>query len=216
MTMGDRDYRSLVRSSIEAIGREIDAKADPSDPKSIHLHEVAGCMRRAYYDRTDRLDVERRGFNDLLSGLLRKLGYGVEPGEFDAGGGIRLVGQADMVVDDAVMLYRSAPEAPESPRAGDLLFLNACLWMLGKPDGIIVYITGDRREASFSLAKNAKMFEEIIRRAKILADLLEEKKTPIIEPSADCSSCQYYQRCFSREKIGRSISMSELIGMKKD
>lgn len=215
MTMGDRDYRSLVRSSIDSIGRELDVRIDASDRKTIHLHEAAGCLRRSYYDRTDPQPVERRGFSDLLSGLLGKLGYGAEQAEYDVGGGIKVRGRADMVVDDSVVLYRSAAEPPDNPRAGDLLYLNACLWILGKPDGIVIYITGDRRESSFSLTRNAKMFEETVRRVKVLADLLEEGRVPIIEPSTDCSACQYYQRCFVREKIGRSVSIAELVGIKK-
>ena len=213
--MGDRDYRSLVQNSIDSIGRELETRIDASDTKTIHLHEAAGCLRRAYYDRTDPLPAERRGFSDLLSGLLGKLGYGAEPGEYDIGGGVRVTGRADMVVDDAVILYRSAARQPDNPRAADLVYLNACLWILGKPDGIVIYITGDRREASFSLTRNAKMFEETVRRVRVLAELLEEGRVPIIEPSSDCSECQYYQRCYIREKIGRSVSISELVGIKK-
>ena len=80
----------------------------------------------------------------------------------------------------------------------------------------ILYITGDRRESSFSLSKDKKMFEEVIRRVRVLNDLLKEKKVPILEPSEDCSTCQYYQRCFIKEKIGRSVSIAELVGLKKD
>lgn len=215
MTMGDRDYRSLIKNSIESIGRELDIKIDAKDIQTIHLHEVVRCLRRSYFDRIDPKEVERQGFNDLLSGLLRKLGYGAEPGEFDIED-IKLKGQADMMVDDAVILYRSASEPPENPRANDLLFLNACLWIFNKMDGIIIYITGDRRESSFSLSKDKKMFEEVIRRVRVLNDLLKEQKVPILEPSEDCSTCQYYQRCYIKEKIGRSVSISELVGLKKD
>ena len=213
--MGDRDYRSLIKNSIESIGRELDIKIDADDIKTIHLHEVVRCLRRSYYDRVEPKEVQRQGFNDLLSGLLRKLGYGAEPGEFDIDG-IKLRGQPDMMVDDAIILYRSAIEPPETPKANDLLFLNACLWIFNKMDGIIIYITGDRRESSFSLSKDKKMFEEVIRRVRVLNDLLKEKKVPILEPSEDCSSCQYYQRCYIKEKIGRSVSISELVGLKKD
>ena len=215
MTMGDRDYRSLIKNSIESIGRELDIKIDAKDIKTIHLHEVVRCLRRSYFDRIDPKEVEHQGFNDLLSGLLRKLGYGAKPDEFDIDG-IKLRGQADMMVDDAVILYRPASEPPENPRANDLLFLNACLWIFNKMDGIIIYITGDRRESSFSLSKDKKMFEEVVRRVRVLNDLLKEEKVPILEPSEDCSTCQYYQRCYIKEKIGRSVSISELVGLKKD
>lgn len=212
--MGDRDYRSLIKNAIDSIGREIEVEIDATDINKIHLKETTQCLRRSYYDRVDPIEIERRGFNELIGGLLRKLQYGTQPKEFDIED-IKLRAQADMVVDDAILLFRSAQEVMETPRAGDILFLNACMWMYDKPDGIIVYITGDRKESSFSLTKNKKMFEEVIRRVRVLNNLLNEKKTPIVEPSEDCSDCQYYQRCFMKKKEGKQITLSELIGFKK-
>ena len=212
--MGDRDYRSLIKNAIDSIGRELEIEIDANDINKIHLKETTQCLRRSYYDRVDPLEIERRGFNELIGGLLRKLQYGTQPKEFNIED-IKLRAQADMVVDDAILLFRSAQEVMETPRAGDILFLNACMWIYDKPDGIIVYITGDRKESSFSLTKNKKMFEEVIRRVRVLNNLLNEKKTPIVEPSEDCSDCQYYQRCFMKKKEGKQITLSELIGFKK-
>lgn len=212
--MGDRDYRSLIKNAIDSIGRELEVNIDAADINKIHLKETTQCLRRSYYDRVEPIEIERRGFNELIGGLLRKLQYGTQPKEFDIED-IKLKAQADMVVDDAILLFRSAQEVIETPRAGDILFLNACMWIYDKPDGIIVYITGDRKESSFSLTKNKKMFEEVIRRVRVLNNLLNEKKTPIVEPSEDCSDCQYYQRCFMKKKEGKQITLSELIGFKK-
>lgn len=212
--MGDRDYRSLIKNAIDSIGRELEVDIDADNIKKIHLKETTQCLRRSYYDRVDPLEIERRGFNELIGGLLRKLQYGTQPKEFDIED-IKLRAQADMVIDDAIMLFRSAQDVMESPRASDILFLNACMWIYDKPDGIIVYITGDRKESSFSLTKNKKMFEEIIRRVRVLNNLLTEKKTPILEPSEDCSDCQYYQRCYIKKVQGKQITLSELIGFKK-
>jgi CRISPR-associated exonuclease Cas4 len=90
------------------------------------------------------------------------------------------------------------------------------MWIFNKVDGIIIYITGDRKEVSFSLSKDKKMFEEVIRRVRVLNNLLSENKTPILEPSQECSTCQYYERCFINQKLGRSVSLGELLGLKKD
>ena len=76
-------------------------------------------------------------------------------------------------------------------------------------------MTSDGKEASFSLSKNNKMFEEVVRRVRVLKDLLEEKKVPILEPSIECSSCQYYERCFVKQKIGKQININELFGLSK-
>jgi len=212
--MGDKDYRSIIKNAIDSIGRELEIEIDENDFNTIHLQEVIQCLRRSYYDRTEPKEVERRGFNELLSGLLRKLEYGSEPKEF-AIDDIKLRGQADMIVDDAVILFRPAQTTPESPHANDLLYLNACLWIYDKIDGMIIYITSDREEFTFSLTRDKKMFEEVIRRVRVLSDLLNEKKTPILEPSQNCLDCQYYQRCYITKKNSKQFSLSEMLGLSK-
>ena len=213
--MGDRDYRSVIKNAIDSIGRELEIEIDAKNIQTIHLKEVVQCLRRSYYDRIDPKEVERRGFNDLLSGLLRKLQYGSDPKEF-AIDDIKLRGQADMLVDDSIILFRPTHSTPESPLANDLLYLNACMWIYDKVDGMIVYISGDREESSFSLTRNKKMFEEIVRRVRVLNDLLKEQKTPILEPSMDCMDCQYYQRCYITKKNTKQVSLAEMLGMGKD
>ncbi|CAD6368540.1 conserved hypothetical protein [metagenome] len=213
--MGDRDFRSIVKNAVDTIGRELEIEIDAKNIKTIHLKEVVQCLRRSYYDRIDPKEVERRGFNDLLSGLLRKLHYGSDPKEFSIDE-VKLRGQADMIADDSIVLFRPSKTVLEAPVANDLLYLNACMWIYDKTDGIIVYITGDREESMFSLTRDKKMFEEIIRRVRVLNDLLKEQKTPILEPSNDCTECQYYQRCFITKKNTKQISLAEMIGLGKD
>lgn len=213
--MGDRDYRNVIKNAIDSIGKELEIDIDVTDYKTIHLQEVVQCLRRSYYDRTDSKEVERRGFNDLTSGLLRKLEYGSEPKIFEIDD-IKLKGQSDMILDDIIILFRSSKEIPESPHADDLLYLNACLWIYDKPDGMIVYITRDREEFTFSLTRDKKMFEEVIRRVRVLNDLLNEQKTPILEPSLSCLDCQYYQRCFISKKNSKQLSLAEMLGLSKE
>lgn len=213
--MGDRDFRSIVKNAVDSIGRELEIEIDVKDIKTIHLKEVVQCLRRSYYDRVDSKEVERRGFNDLLSGLLRKLQYGSNPKEF-AIDDIKLRGHADMIADDSIVLFRPANTILETPLANDLLYLNACMWIYDKTDGIIIYITGNKEESIFSLTRDKKMFEEVIRRVRVLSDLLKEQKTPILEPSSDCTDCQYYQRCFITKKNTKQVSLSEMLGLSKD
>ena len=212
--MGDRDYRQLIKNAIESIGRDIEPKIDSKDNKTIHIHEVVRCLRRSYYDRTEPIELKRTNFNNLMTGLLQKMEYGGKEGEYSIED-ITLKGKADMIVDDAVIIFRSTTLAPESPFALDLLYLNACMWIFKKDEGIVVYLTPDGKEESFSLIKENKMFEELVRRVRVLKDLLEEKKVPILEPSIECSSCQYYERCFVQQKIGKEIKIEEMFGLRK-
>lgn len=207
--MGDRDFRSIVQNAISSIGKELEINIDSADIQTIHLQEVVQCLRRSYYDRIDPQEIERNGFNDLLSGLLRKLQYGSEPKEFTLDD-IKLRGQVDMLVDDSILLFRGAANELESPQANDVLFLNACMWIYDKSDGIIIYLTGDRKESTFSISRNKKMFEEVIRRVRVLNDLLKEQKTPILEPSTECSECQYFERCFMKRKNTKQLDLAEM------
>ena len=214
--MGDRDFRTTIQNALGSISKELDIDIDSKDIQTIHLQEVVQCLRRSYFDRIDPEEIERRGFNELLSGLLRKLQYGSDPKIFEIDD-IKLKGQVDMLVDDSIILFRSAVNELESPQANDILYLNACMWIYGKNDGVIVYISGDKKEITFSLTKNKKMFEEIVRRVRVLNDLLKEEKTPILEPSTECSECQYYERCFMKKKNTKQISLAEMMGIgKKD
>ncbi len=209
--MGDRDFRSIIQNAIGSIEKELEIKVDSKDIQTIHLKEVVQCLRRSYYDRIEPEEIERRGFNDLLSGLLRKLQYGSDPKEF-AIDDIKLKGQADMMVDDSILLFRSALDELESPYANDILYINACMWIYNKENGVIIYITGDKKEAAFSLTRNKKMFEEVVRRIRVLNDLLKEQKTPILEPSTECLDCQYYERCFMKKKNTKT-SLVKILGI---
>jgi CRISPR-associated exonuclease Cas4 len=212
--MGDRDFRSIIQNALSSIGKELEIGIDSKDIQTIHLKEVVQCLRRSYYDRIEPEEIERRGFNELLSGLLRKLQYGSEPKDF-AIDDIKLKGQVDMLIDDSILLFRSALDELENPQANDVLYLNACMWIYDKKDGIIVYITGDRKETTFSLTRDKKMFEEVVRRVRVLNDLLKEQKIPILEPSSECSDCQYYERCFMKLKNTKQIDLAEMMGLGK-
>ena len=77
--MGDRDFQTTIRGAIGSISKELEIDIDAKDIKTIHLKEAVQCLRRSYYDRMDPLDIEIRGFNELISGLLKKFQYGSEP-----------------------------------------------------------------------------------------------------------------------------------------
>ena len=211
--MGDRDYRSIIKNIIENIGEDLELKIDPEKPDIIHLAEVVSCLRRSYYNRIDPIKLERKSFNFLLNVMFRKLEYSSKSGEFPIEE-LKLKGQADIIVDDVVLIFRSVDKFPENPLSSDLLFLNGCMWIFNKMEGIIIYLTGDGNEYSFYLNKDKNMFEQIVRRVKVLNTLLKEKKVPIIEPSSECSTCQYYQRCFIKKKEGKTFTLKEMLGKK--
>ena len=209
---GDRDYKQIVRDAIDSIGEDIEFKIDAKDISTIYLQEAVKCLRRSFYDRTDPLETEQTQFNKVLGGLFRKMKSQSSLGNYDMDGGLALKGQVDMIKDDVVLIFRSIDKFPENPMPVDILYVNACMWMFEKIEGVIVYITPDGKEDSFVTNRNQRMFEEVIRRTKVFHDLLNEKKVPIIEPSRDCQDCQYYERCYIRKKEGKTITIASLFG----
>ena len=121
-----------------------------------------------------------------------------------------------MIADDLIMLFKSVKKFPDDPFAKDILYVNACMWIYDKVDAIIIYIDGNGKEISFSVTRNKKMFEEVVRRVRVLVDLLEGKKIPILEPSIECSTCQYYERCFTQRKESKTINLMNLLGKSKN
>ena len=218
MVVGDRDYKQIVRDAIDSIGEDAQLKFDTKDPNIIYLHEATKCLRRSFYDRTEPLETEQTQFNKVLGGLFRKMKSKATIGKYEMDSGLALKGQVDMIEDDVVMIFRAVNRYPENPLPADILFVNACMWMFDKIEGVVVYITPDGKEESFVTNKNQKMFEEVIRRTKVFHDLIERRNTdpkakpPIIEPSMDCLDCQYYERCYIRKKEGKQITLSSLFG----
>ena len=218
MVVGDRDYKQIVRDAIDSIGEDVQLKFDTKNPNIVYLHEATKCLRRSFYDRTEPLETEQTQFNKVLGGLFRKMKSHATIGTYKMDSGLALKGQVDMIEDDVVMIFRAVNRYPENPLPADILFVNACMWMFDKIEGVVVYITPDGKEESFVTNKNQKMFEEVIRRTKVFHDLIERRNTdpkakpPIIEPSMDCLDCQYYERCYIRKKEGKQITISSLFG----
>ena len=218
MVVGDRDYKQIVRDAIDSIGEDVQLKFDTKNLNIIYLHEATKCLRRSFYDRTEPLETEQTQFNKVLGGLFRKMKSKATIGKYEMDSGLALKGQVDMIEDDVVMIFRAVNRYPENPLPADILFVNACMWMFDKIEGVVVYITPDGKEESFVTNKNQKMFEEVVRRTKVFHDLIERRNTdpkakpPIIEPSMDCLDCQYYERCYIRKKEGKQITLSSLFG----
>jgi len=218
MSVGDRDYKQIVRDAIDSIGEDVQLKFDTKDPNIVYLHEATKCLRRSFYDRTEPLETEQTQFNKVLGGLFRKMKSQATIGKYEMDDGVALKGQVDMIKDDVVLIFRSVNRYPENPLPVDILYVNACMWMFNKIEGVVVYITPDGKEESFVTNRNQKMFEEVIRRTRVFHDLIERRNTdpkakpPIIEPSIDCLDCQYYERCYIRKKEGKQITLSSLFG----
>lgn len=215
--LGDRNLRDIIEKTFDRLYQDLDIKIDKANPEHIHAMEASLCTRLAYYERRDPLPADNATkMSILLTHGMRKALSNVRA-EYKVDS-LSLQVDADMVVaDEFVIRFEVVPELPEVPHPRHMLYLNACVFALGKQDGVLIYMTGDGKTAEFSVTKNNRMFEETVRRARVLSTLLKENKVPIVEPSDLCLNCKYYSRCYAREKLkeGSGDLLADLFGKLK-
>jgi CRISPR-associated exonuclease Cas4 len=213
--LGDRDIKRIIEKTFEEVYGDIYPNVNKNDPSIIHAFEASRCTRLSYYERKDPLPSDNATkISILLKDGIRRSFNNVN-GEYKLDN-LTLGVTADVISNDEFVLrFEVVANLPEIPHPRDLLYLNACLFAFNKNEGILIYITGKGETVQFSITKNNRMFEEIIRRARILSTLLKESKVPIVEPCDLCLQCKYYERCYSRQKKPPNFSLEGLLGFEK-
>jgi CRISPR-associated exonuclease Cas4 len=212
--LGEIDIRRLIEKKLDKVYDDF-TTVDRSNPDRIHALEVTRCIRLSYYERIDPLLADK---TERLCVLLRdgiRRTFNNIHGEYKVDNLILEV-NADMIINEEFILrFEVVANLPEIPHPRDLLYLNSCLFAFNKNDGIIMYINLEGRTIEFSVTKNNRMFEEVIRRTRVLNTLLKERKVPIVEPSELCLTCKYYERCYYRENRTSNFSLETLLGRGK-
>lgn len=214
--LGERDVKKMIDKMLLDVNTGIKQNIDKDNYDRIHAVESSRCTRLAYYERKDPLPADTtRTISILIKQSIRR-SFSNLYAEFKVDA-LALGASADLIVDNEfIVVFEVVTRLPEIPHPRDLLYLNACLFAFNKNDGILVYATIEGETVEFSLTKNNKMFEEVIRRARILSTLLKESKVPIVEPCDLCMVCKYYQRCFARErKTSSGFSLETILGTGK-
>jgi hypothetical protein len=187
-----------------------------NDTHKIHATEISRCTRLSYFERKDPLPGDNLGRLSTLikKGVIRSfrnINY-----EYKVDDNLTIEVTADLIVDDEfIVKFEIVSMLPDVPYPRDLLYLNACLFAFNKFHGILVYATEDGKSEEFSVTKSNRMFEELVRRARVLCTLLAEGKPPIVEPSDSCINCKYYGRCYNREKKNSNYSLENLLAFRK-
>ena len=200
---GIENYRAAsdapAKVDVYDVIEEIFSVLNPNlgDESKISIEEASGCLRAAYLDRKEPAE---RTHKQMISAMMYKGAFSVlekpAEGEIEAGSNIKLVGRADRVEDDVVMIFRSAPELPEMPYAEHFMQLNVYLHMFNKEEGVIVYFDKEGNEIEFIVPKSEKLLNETKRRARILNTLLKNNVVPALEPSTRCLTCPYNEKCY--------------------
>jgi CRISPR-associated exonuclease Cas4 len=217
--LGSRNLHEMIENTIDDIYKNLSVKIDKTNSDRIHAIEASGCTRFAYYERKDSLPSDNAAvkISSLLGNSMRHSLSNIR-GEYKIDA-LALEVNADMIMaDEFILRFEIVPALPEVPHPQHMLYLNACLFAFNKDEGFLIYMTEDGKMVEFSVTKNNKMFEEIVRRARVLSTLLKENRVPIVEPSNICITCKYYERCYARKKVkdeGSGFILEEIFKPKK-
>jgi CRISPR-associated exonuclease Cas4 len=215
---GSRNLHEIIENAIDDIYKNLSVKIDKANSDRIHAIEASGCTRFAYYERKDSLPSENAAkISSLLGNSMRHSLSNVH-GEYKIDT-LALEVNVDMIMaNEFIVRFEIVPALPEVPHPQHMLYLNACLFAFNKDEGFLIYMTEDGKMVEFSVTKNNRMFEEIVRRARVLSTLLKENRVPIVEPSILCTTCKYFERCYARKKVkdeGSGFILEEIFKPKK-
>jgi CRISPR-associated exonuclease Cas4 len=195
--LGSRNFHKLIEDELIRISKKLELNYDSNN---IHVLEIARCSRLSYFERMDPLTDEfsnalgnifKNSLRKMLNGITRE--YKIED--------LSISATVDLIIDnDLIINFVPVSEIPKGPHPNDLLYTNACMFIFEKESGFVVYFSPEGKFTEFNVIKSKRMFEQVVRRARILHLLLKEKKTPVVEPSELCFSCKYFQRCFGQQK----------------
>ncbi|HWS20613.1 MAG TPA: Dna2/Cas4 domain-containing protein [Nitrososphaera sp.] len=199
--LGSRNLHEMIENTIDDIYKNLSIKIDKTNSDRIHAIEASGCTRFAYYERKDSLPLDNAAkISSLLGNGVRHSLNNVH-GEYKIDT-LALEVNADMIMaNEFILRFEIVPALPEVPHPQHMLYLNACLFAFNKDEGLLIYVTEDGKMVEFSVTKNSRMFEELVRRARVLSTLLKENRVPIVEPSNICTTCKYFERCYARKKV---------------
>lgn len=212
MMLGGRNFHKLIEDELIKISKEL---ALDYDSNGIHVSEITRCSRLSYFERIDpfvdeysnALSIISKGsITRLLNGITRE--YKVDD--------FTIYATVDLMIDNEMVInFVPVPKLPEYPHPNELLYTNASMFIFNIQGGFIVYFTPEGKFVEFSVSESKRMFEQVVRRARILYLLLKEKKTPVVEPSELCFSCKYFQRCFGQQKESEHVLDILGVGKKK-
>lgn len=212
MMLGGRNFHKLIEDELIKISKKLTLDYDSN---GIHVYEITRCSRLSYFERMDPfVDEYSNALSNISKGSLTKLLNGITR-EYKIDD-FTLYATVDLMIDNEMIInFVQVSKLPEYPHPNDLLYTNASMFIFDIQGGFIVYFTPEGKFVEFSVSESKRMFEQVVRRARILYLLLKEKKTPVVEPSELCFSCKYFQRCFGQQKESEHLLDILGIGKKK-
>jgi len=183
-------------------------KTRVSSNSVIHVSEVVGCLRRAYYYRKKFLSISPSNALKLLGDslhnafqeVLRREGYEIE---YEVGIQLpqfKLVGHIDAYHPEKLILleFKTTNNIPEEPYETHLKQASIYKELVNAKYGYIVYISrNDGRVRVFKVNNSKGIIKWAVERAKQLYESLIRDEPPTGEPNS-CQWCEFRLNCLKR------------------
>lgn len=173
----------------------------------IHVSEVSGCLRKAYYTRRTPMKAA-----DIVY-VIMTIGNGVHQQlqQYLAGQGwrseveviwnfkrFRLTGHIDLYHpgENIVLELKTISKKPGKPYQNHLIQLNAYMKMISAAKGYLVYIARDGHVKVFNHSFDKRLWSQTIKRAFYLWYSLRDNKPPKPEQTPLCNYCPFKWKCY--------------------
>lgn len=176
------------------------------DNNTIHVSEVTQCLRKSYYQRisakkftgVEAVILIGAQLHESLQNVIRRYGFRTEFQVAVKENGVKLVGHIDAYHPEAgvVLEFKTVDKIPEKCYTSHYLQANAYHFMGLAEATYIIYISRSRGDVEVRRIKpSMRKYEELIKRAKILSEALNNNRPPYPEPSHTCNYCPFKYRC---------------------
>ncbi len=173
----------------------------------IHVSEIAGCLRKAYYTRTTPLKPSEaaliimsfgNGLHSQLQEYLTSKGWVSEVEVSWSFKYFRLVGHIDLYhpENDIVLELKTTSKIPEKPYPNHVMQLNSYLAMNKSRKGYLIYISRNGEVEVFPHRFDKELWKTTIKRAFHYYFSLQKKHIPKPEPSPLCTYCPFKWKCY--------------------
>jgi len=198
--LGGRNFHKLIEDELIKFSKKL---ALDYDQNGIHVFEITRCSRLSYFERMDAFEDEfSYALSKLLQGSFRKFLNGITR-EYKVDE-LTIYATVDLIIDsDIVINFIPVSKLPEFPHPYDLLYTNASMFVFETQGGFIVYFTPEGKFVEFSVSPSKRMFEQVVRRARILHLLLKDKKT---------TSCRTKRTLYFMQVLSKMFRTAKRIG----
>ncbi|RLG56361.1 MAG: CRISPR-associated protein Cas4 [Candidatus Hydrothermarchaeota archaeon] len=189
----------------EWLAEAVKARAD-IDSSVIHVSEVVGCLRRAYYARRrfftitpyEAIVLLGSQIHQAIESILQEHGFETEFEVAVNREGIRLLGHIDAYhpQENVVLEFKTVKAVPETPYKSHKLQAETYGAMVEADKVYIVYISRtDGKVKVFNVKWSPSTLDFLFDRAKLLSNCLSNNKTPPRERSHLCNYCPFKLNC---------------------